>query len=122
MPHITIEYSENLNGSESIPTLVERIHAAAIGTGAFPTGGVRTLALPSMCSRVGDGAPANGFVQIHVRIAPGRTVETRQAIIKALFEAARSVLKPVFAAGPFGLQIELSEFDPGMTLSQSNMM
>jgi 5-carboxymethyl-2-hydroxymuconate isomerase len=35
MPHITIEYSANLDGRLDIDALIAAVHQAAIGTGIF---------------------------------------------------------------------------------------
>lgn len=122
MPHITIEYTTSLSDVLDAEKLVQTLHDAAIATGVFPVGGIRTFARASVASRVGDGASQNGFVQVNVRIAPGRSLEVRQAVVKALFEAAESGLGSIFEARPFGLQLELSEFDAKVTESRNTMM
>ena len=44
MPHITIEYSANLEPKLEIAKLVEKVHTAAAGTGVLELGGLRTRA------------------------------------------------------------------------------
>ncbi|MBV9079473.1 MAG: 5-carboxymethyl-2-hydroxymuconate isomerase, partial [Methylobacteriaceae bacterium] len=44
MPHIIVEYSANLDGAISPRRLVNGLHAAALETGVFPLGGLRTRA------------------------------------------------------------------------------
>ena len=44
MPHLIVEYSANLERDVDIPRLVAAVHAAALETGVFPIGGIRTRA------------------------------------------------------------------------------
>ena len=44
MPHIIIEYSENLEQKINLDTLIEKIHISALDTGIFPLGGLRIRA------------------------------------------------------------------------------
>ena len=80
MPHIVIEYSANLEGRMDPARLVRSAHAAALGTGVFKLGAVRTRAARRDVALVADGDPANAFVAVAVRIGTGRTEETRRAL------------------------------------------
>lgn len=122
MPHITVEYTQNVPWVISIDRLVSLLHDTARLTGAFPTGGIRTFARPSVVSLAGDGSGSNAFVQVQIRIAPGRTKQLKQEIAKALFDAARTELQPLFQAGPAALQLEITEFDPDLTFSLNTMI
>ena len=42
MPHLIVEYSANLEPALDIRGLVEALHEAALETGVFPIGGIRT--------------------------------------------------------------------------------
>ena len=44
MPHIIIEYSDNIEKKIKLETLIEKVHATAIDTGVFPLGGLRVRA------------------------------------------------------------------------------
>jgi len=44
MPHLIVEYSANLERDVDISRVVAAIHAAALETGVFPIGGIRTRA------------------------------------------------------------------------------
>ncbi len=46
MPHLTVEYSANLENQIDILQLVDKIHQAALKTGVFEVGAVRTLYAP----------------------------------------------------------------------------
>ncbi len=45
MPHLTIEYSANLDGTGDIAGLCRSLHAAMLATGLFELGAIRVRAL-----------------------------------------------------------------------------
>ncbi|MGY6250118.1 hypothetical protein ACXIUS_21645 [Bosea thiooxidans] len=68
------------------------------------------------------GASLNRFVQINVKIAPGRPEAVVAGIRDSLVDAASIALAPMLAAGPSGFQVEISEFRRELTASRNNMM
>ena len=93
MPHLQIDYSANLEAEIQERKLVDILHQTAAESGIFPVWGIRTIAQPAVHYRVGHGAPDNGFVQVFVRIGPGRDLALRQCIATLLFDAL--MLSPV---------------------------
>ena len=122
MPHIVIEHTANLCGQNIIDQLVDVLHEAAVSSKYFPIGGCRTLARSIDVFRVGDASPGNSFVYINTRILPGRSAETKRAILALLSGAAERVLRPSLEAGAIGLQFELSEFDGDYTVQFNSML
>lgn len=119
MPHIVIDYSANLDEVIASIRLVEVIHQAAIDTRAFPTWGIRTYARATEQFRVA-GDDAAGFIQISIRIAPGRDLPTKQRIARELFDAITKPLEPIFRERRLGCQLEIQEYDPDVTLKRNN--
>lgn len=123
MPHITIDYTSDLDADIDMRALADAVHDAACGSGVFPVGGVRTLLRQARYSRVADRGDGAGFVQISVRIAPGRSTGTKAEVARALFEEAASAMSSVFETrDDVALQLEITEFDPAMTLSRNTML
>ncbi len=122
MPQITIEYSHGVEWGVDIQALAKSLHEAATGSGVFPVGAVRTMARPCVASFVGDGGQNNAFINISVRIGPGRPLELRQKLTKMFFDATEAHTKSLFEKRPAGLQIEVSEHDPAVTLSRNTMI
>ncbi len=61
MAHIQIEYSANLRERLDFPRFLEAVHAAALGTGIFPIGGLRTRMYAAEHYRIADGHPYNAL-------------------------------------------------------------
>ena len=79
MPHLTVEYTANLDRSLNVPELVDTLHAVAASIEAFPLAGIRTRAVRIEHFRFADGHPDNAWVHVVLRIAHGRTLAVKQA-------------------------------------------
>lgn len=120
MPHIQIDYTANLEADIQQRKLVDALHQAAVGSGIFPVWGIRTIAQPVVHYRVGNGAPNNAFVQVFVRIGPGRDLALRQHIASLLFEALMQSMGDLLETRRLGLQLEVMEFDAALTHLANN--
>jgi 5-carboxymethyl-2-hydroxymuconate isomerase len=121
MPHLTIEYSANLATDVDIQALVDRLHAAAIETGVFPLGGIRTRAEARQHYRIADGDPAHAFVHVMLRIAAGRDAATRERAGQHVFDALTTQLAPVTAVRGLAISFELQEIAPAWSARLNNL-
>ncbi len=112
MPHLTIEYSTNLERlAPAAPSrLLSVLHQEAAATGVLPLSGLRTRLIPRRQYRIAEGHPDNVFVAITLRIGPGREVATKVSILDTLTAAASDVLDPEKLQ--CALSIEITEIDP----------
>ena len=120
MPHVTIEYSANLETDVAPARLVEALHVPALATGVFPIGGLRTRAERRDVYRVADGDPYNAFVAVVARIGKGRSPETREAVARALMAALEAETAGAFARRGLGLTVEVQEIE-GPSLKTNNL-
>jgi 5-carboxymethyl-2-hydroxymuconate isomerase len=121
MAHIVIEYSANLGECIDFPGFLEAVHTAALATGVFPIGGVRTRAYAAEHYRIADGHADNAFVHTMLRVGHGRDVETRKRACEAIFAAICNQLADLFERIPLGLSLEMQEIDPVLTLKKNNL-
>lgn len=123
MPHLIVEYSSNLEDERrvDIGALIDAMHAAALETGVFPIGGLRTRAERRDVYRIADGHADNGFVHVQARIGTGRTPEIRQKAAEHLFEAVKRLTANAFATSPLGLTLEIVEIDPVGSMKHNNL-
>ncbi len=121
MPHITVEYSANLDPELSIQDLVDRLHAAALDTGVFPIGGLRTRAARRDTYAVADGAPDNAFIAVVARIGAGRDAETRRGVAERLLQTVAEATRETFARRGLGITVEVAEIDPTASLKLNNL-
>ena len=121
MPQLLVEYSANLDRVLDIPRLVAAVHAAALETGVFPVGGIRTRAERRDIYAIADGHPDNGFVHVQARIGTGRTPEVRQKAAEHIFAAVKSETAKAFVSRPLRLTLEIVEIDPVGSLKHNNL-
>ena len=121
MPHLIVEYSVNLEQALDIAALVAALHKAALETGVFSIGGIRTRAAPRDIYRIADGHTDNAFIHVQARIGPGRPAEVRQRTAEHIFARLKTETADIFASRPLGLTFEIVEIDPVGSLKRNNL-
>src|ERR1700675_2474830 len=121
MPHVICEYSANLEEKIRIDALLEALHAAMMRTRIGDLAGLRTRAERRAHYRIADNDPANGFVNVTIRVARGRPPETRKLIAETVFADAARHLEATFATSPFMLSVKVQEIDPAFRIHKSNI-
>ncbi|AZV76511.1 5-carboxymethyl-2-hydroxymuconate Delta-isomerase [Parasedimentitalea marina] len=115
MPHISLDYSANLEPHVDLPALCDTLRRVAISTGTFPMAGVRVRAFAATHVSIADGDPKHGYIDISVRLRGGRDLEIRQRATQAIFEAARDFLAPALQLHSIALSLEMRDIDPKLS-------
>ena len=121
MPHQIIEYSANLGSRIDVDALVTVLHETAAGIDALPLGGLRTRAVAREHYRIADGHADNAFINVMLRLAPGRSFEVRKAAGETLFAALCDFLGPTFSTSPLAISYEIQEIDAELRWKQNNL-
>jgi 5-carboxymethyl-2-hydroxymuconate isomerase len=119
--HIVIEHSSNLRRQLNLPKFVEAIRQAALATGIFPLGGMRTRAYESEPSCLAHCTLDNTFVHLCVRVGQGRDHATCRQACEEIFAAACEQLREVHARAPLGISVEMQERDADVGLRHGNI-
>jgi len=120
MPHITLEYSANIEAKVSIAGFLKALQDAALSTGIAELAGFRTRAERREHYLVA-GNPENCFVAITMRVARGRSPEELKNVREVVTKAAIAYLEPVFASAPISFSCEVQEIIPEMRVNISNI-
>lgn len=112
MPHLTVEYSSNLDSRADVGQLCQRLLKVVLETGLFEIGAVRVRALRCEHYAIADRVPENAFVDLNFRIGAGRAAEDRKRAGEAIFAAASEALASLFETPHFALSLEIREIDP----------
>lgn len=115
MPHISFEYSANLDGDLDMPGFMETLRAAAVETGVFDPAGIRVRAVRCADYLIADGHPDNAFIDISIRLRGGRPLEARKAATQAVFDAAEAYLADMLVRRPLALSMEMRNIDPELS-------
>lgn len=121
MPHVTLEYSTNLEQSVLIEDMCAHVLDAVIATGVFEQGAVRVRAVRCQSYAIADRDPRNAFVDGALRMGSGRDPDTRRRVGEAVFGALRGFLAERFEDGHFALSFEIREIDPDLSFKENTM-
>ncbi|HWK14530.1 MAG TPA: 5-carboxymethyl-2-hydroxymuconate Delta-isomerase [Rhizobiaceae bacterium] len=123
MPHMTIEYSANLDGRTDMGAFCSEILQAMLATGYFEIGAVRVRAVRCAEYAIADRMPENAFIDMSLRIGqrPDRTPESRKEVGEAIFRKAADFLAPLFETPHFALSFEIRDIDPDLSWKKNAM-
>ena len=115
MPHLTIEYSANLDGKVDMAGLCRALHAAILASGLFELGAIRVRALRCADYVVADLLTENAFADLRLRIGAGRNAADKALAGEMIFAAATAHFAPLFETPHFALTLDISELDPALS-------
>ncbi len=127
MPHVVIEYTDNLDPEADIGTLCTRLAAvlaaqrSAEGERIFPIGGTRVLAYPAQRYAVADGGADRAFVYVNARIASGRAPAAVRAAGEAMSAAVKDHFAAILASRAVGITLQIDESSPAYDAKHSTL-
>lgn len=126
MPHLTVEYSANLDASADLTGLCRQLaqclDAQHADTGkVYPTGGIRVRALRCEHYCIADGTLDAAFVHANLKIGRGRSEAVRRATAAALLEVLKAHFADQFAQRGLALSVEINEFTELGTWKHNNL-
>ena len=121
MPHLTVEYSANLEEEVDIPALVRELHKTALSCPTFKKAAIRTRAERRDVYEIADGDKENCFIAVGVRILAGRPDDVKTTIGEMLFEILTSALTDVCERRPIGISLDISDIDPVFNYKKNNL-
>ncbi|MDY0323126.1 MAG: 5-carboxymethyl-2-hydroxymuconate Delta-isomerase [Candidatus Carbobacillus sp.] len=122
MPHLTLEYTDNLETQINIEQLMHEMHAVLLSEkDIFPSGGIRIKAYPLHRYLVADGRTGGAFIHLTLKIGPGRHEAVKKRIGDRLFKVLEEATKVLYEHIPLALSLEVTEFAPPGTWKKNNM-
>ncbi len=115
MPHLTIDYSANIEECADIAALCDVLRLAAIETGILPMAGVRVRAIRADHVSIADGDARHGYIDIALRLRAGRSGQAKRDATAHIFAAAQAFLAPAMAQHSIALSFEMRDIDPDLS-------
>ena len=119
MPHVTLEYSDNLE-FEAQP-LFARLHDELVATGAVNMKGLKSRAIRHTEYRIADGYEGYAFAHLTILLRAGRPVETQQAVAQRALAVLEETFGQRFAEGYLSLSVDIKEMKEGIALTKHNI-
>lgn len=127
MPHLTLDYSRNLEADGDFGGLVATLARVLVaqradGQPVFPIGGVRVRAIAVDHWCIADGSvPDAGFVHASLKAGAGRAPQVLRAAGDALFEALTAHFARHHERMGLALSLEIGEFSEAGTWKRNNL-
>ena len=110
MPHITLEYTDNLDFE--VQPLLARLHAELVATGAVNLKGLKSRAVRHSEYRIADGNPDYAFVQVNLLIKEGRPAEIQRDFAQRVMAVLKETFGHRFESGYLSLSVDHQQLLP----------
>jgi 5-carboxymethyl-2-hydroxymuconate isomerase len=84
MPHVVLEYSQNVEPLVESSRVLQALHAATQSSGLFDPNDVKTRAYPAEAFMVGEMGAQGSFAHAYIYLLEGRTAEQKIALAQRL--------------------------------------
>jgi 5-carboxymethyl-2-hydroxymuconate isomerase len=119
MPHLTLEYTDNL--SFDVQPLLARLHAELVSTGAINLKGIKSRAIKHTDYRIADGNPDYAFVHVNLLIREGRPVEVQKYAAQRVLEVLKEAFGDRFEKSCISLSVDIKEMRDGIAQTLHNI-
>ena len=113
MPHITLEYTDNLVHKLNVTAFFADLHRAL---GEFEGIVVADLKSRALCHEryfFGDPKAVSAFAHLELKLLSGRDISVRRRLVDIGLKILGDHLDPVGPPGPCPLSVEVREMDRG---------
>jgi 5-carboxymethyl-2-hydroxymuconate isomerase len=119
MPHLTLEYSDNID--VDVQPLLARLHKELVATGAINLKGIKSRAIQHTQYRIADGNPDYAFVHVGLLIREGRPIEVQKDATRRVMQVLKETYGHLFATRKLSLTVDLKEMRAGIALTEHNI-
>lgn len=119
MPHLTLEYSDNIE--VDVQPLLARLHEEVVATGAINLKGIKSRAVKHTQYRIADGDPDYAFVHVGLLIREGRPIEVQKEATQRVMKVLKETFGHLFEKRKLSLTVDLKEMRDGIALTDHNI-
>jgi len=119
MPHLTLEYSDNVE--VDVQQLLARLHEEVVATGVINLKGIKSRAIKHTQYRVADGDPDYAFVHVGLLIREGRPIEVQKEATQRVMKVLKETFGHLFETRKLSLTVDLKEMGDGIALTDHNI-
>ena len=119
MPHLTLEYTDNLDFE--VQPLLTRLHEEVVATGAINLKGIKSRTIRHTQYRIADGDPQYAFVHVGLLIREGRPVEIQKEATRRVMAVLKETFGVRFEKDYLSLSVDIKEMREGIALTEHNI-
>jgi len=119
MPHLTLEYTDNLEFD--VQPLLARLHSELVATGAINLKGLKSRVVRHVDYRIADGNLDYAFVHVNLLIREGRPLEVQKDASQRVLAALKETFGDRFENSYLSLSVDIKEMREGVALTLHNI-
>jgi len=119
MPHLTLEYTDNIEFD--VQPLLARLHDTLVATGAVNMKGLKSRAIRHTEYRLADGHAGYAFVHLNILLREGRPLETQQEVASRAMAVLEDTFGHRFEDGYLSLSVDIKEMKEGLAITKHNI-
>lgn len=119
MPHLTLEYTDNLRFD--VLLLLDRLHTELVATGAINLKGIKSRAIRHTEYRIADGNPDYAFVHVNLLIREGRPFEVQQESAQRILAVLKQSFGERLEKSYLSLSVDVKEMRDGIAQTFHNI-
>ena len=119
MPHLTLEYTDNLEFD--VQPLLARLHDELAATGVINLKGIKSRAIRHTDYRIADGDPDYAFVHIGLLIREGRPLDVQQDAARRMLAVLKATFRQRLETGYLSLSVDIKEMREGIAQTLHNI-
>ncbi|HEX6593975.1 MAG TPA: 5-carboxymethyl-2-hydroxymuconate Delta-isomerase [Bacillota bacterium] len=121
MPHVVIEYTDNIKEEANIPQLLKKVNEVLLShRDLIRSGGLRTRAIQLTDYIIADGTEDDAFVHATLKLGKGRSEVQIKKLSDDLFQLIKDHFSQLFVRRYLALSLEVYEFQRP-TYKQNNI-
>jgi 5-carboxymethyl-2-hydroxymuconate isomerase len=120
MPHLTLEYTDNIE--VDVQPLLARLHEEVVATGAINLKGIKSRAIKHTQYRIADGDPDYAFVHVSLLIREGRSIDVQEDATQRVMKVLKETFGHLFETRKLSLTVDLEEMRDGIALTEHNIV
>jgi 5-carboxymethyl-2-hydroxymuconate isomerase len=111
MPHIVLEYSNNIYPTPNIKALFAKIHELLEKELPTQLSSCKSRCVVHDSFYIGDGSIKNAFTHLSIKIMPGRTAEKKQQVLKGVMDIMNEFFQRYEGSMNLQKSVELMDLD-----------
>lgn len=120
MPHLTLEYTDNIE--VDVQSLLARLHEEVVATGAINLKGIKSRAIRHTQYLIADGDPDYAFVHVGLLIREGRPIEVQKDATQRVMKVLKETFGHLFEHRKLSLTVDLKEMRDSIALTEHNII
>ncbi len=121
MPHVILEYSDNILERPDVDDLFKRLHELLIQHGPFKLSAIKSRVIRHQEYFVADGNKSNGFIHLTLSILKGRDLSLRQELGRRILSFLKEEFARSHAQLKCSITVDIHELNTDTYFIESNI-